>query len=74
MRILTLDNKCFSLEDLPDQIDDDVRFSVLDNSDPANLLLLHVDQDVGHFGEGGRYGHLTEAAFEYSFLEKALGL
>ena len=45
-----------------------------DNSDPANLLLLHVDQDVGHFGEGGRYGHLTEAAFEYSFLEKALGL
>ena len=36
MRILTLDNKCFSLEDLPDQIDDDVRFSVLDNSDPQN--------------------------------------
>jgi hypothetical protein len=34
MRILTLDDKCFSLEDLPDQIDDDVRFSVLDNSDP----------------------------------------
>ena len=36
MRILTLDNKCFSLEDLPEQIDDDVRFSVLDNSDPKN--------------------------------------
>ena len=36
MRILTLENKCFSLEDLPEQIDDDVRFSVLDNSDPAN--------------------------------------
>ena len=36
MRILTLDDKCFSLEDLPDQIDDDVRFSVLDNSDPKN--------------------------------------
>ena len=34
MRILTLDNKCFSLEDLPEQIDDDVRFSVLDNSNP----------------------------------------
>ena len=45
-----------------------------DNSDPANLLLLHIDEDVGHFGEGGRYGHLKEAAFEYSFLEKALGL
>ena len=36
MRILTLENKCFSLEDLPETIDDDVRFSVLDNSDPAN--------------------------------------
>ena len=36
MRILTLENKSFSLEDLPEQIDDDVRFSVLDNSDPVN--------------------------------------
>ena len=36
MRILTLDNKCFNLDDLPDQIEDDVRFSVLDNSDPKN--------------------------------------
>ena len=36
MRILTLDNKCFSLDDLPETIDDDVRFSVLDNSDPEN--------------------------------------
>jgi hypothetical protein len=36
MRILTLDNECFSLEDLPEQIDDDLRFSVLDNSDPKN--------------------------------------
>ena len=36
MRILTLENKCFSLEDLPDQLEDDIRFSVLDNSDPKN--------------------------------------
>jgi|SRR6056300_210941 hypothetical protein len=36
MRILTLENKCFNLDDLPDQIEDDVRFSVLDNSDPKN--------------------------------------
>ena len=36
MRILTLDNMCFNLDDLPDQIEDDVRFSVLDNSDPRN--------------------------------------
>ena len=36
MRILTLENKCFNLDDLPEQIEDDVRFSVLDNSDPKN--------------------------------------
>ena len=34
MRILTLDNECFLLNNLPDELDDDVRFSVLDNSDP----------------------------------------
>ena len=36
MRILTLDNQCFNLDDLPETIEDDVRFSVLDNSDPKN--------------------------------------
>jgi len=36
MRILTLDNECFKLDELPDQIEDDIRFSVLDNSDPKN--------------------------------------
>lgn len=36
MRILTLENKCFQLDDLPDQIDDDLRFSVLDNSNPQD--------------------------------------
>jgi|TARA_B110000503_G_scaffold28696_1_gene45980 hypothetical protein len=36
MRILTLDNMCFNLDDIPDQIDEDIRFSVLDNSDPKN--------------------------------------
>ena len=36
MRILTLENRCFMLEDLPEQLEDDVRFSVLDNSDPSN--------------------------------------
>jgi hypothetical protein len=34
MRILTLDNKCYHLDNLPEQIEDDVRFSVLDNSNP----------------------------------------
>jgi len=34
MRILTLDNKCFNLTNLPDELEEDVRFAVLDNSDP----------------------------------------
>lgn len=36
MKILTLEDRCFKLDDLPDQIDEDVRFSVLDNSNPAD--------------------------------------
>jgi len=36
MRILTLDNKCFKLNNLPDELEDDIRFSILDNSDPKN--------------------------------------
>jgi hypothetical protein len=36
MRILTLEDKCFKLNKLPEEIDDDVYFSVLDNSDVAN--------------------------------------
>lgn len=34
MRILTLDNTCFNLENLPETIEEDLRFSVLDNSNP----------------------------------------
>lgn len=34
MRILTLDNECFNLDKLPEQVDEDLRFSVLDNSNP----------------------------------------
>lgn len=36
MRILTLDNKCFKLDKLPDELEEDVRFAVLDNSDPKD--------------------------------------
>jgi hypothetical protein len=36
MRILTLENNCFMLNNLPDELEDDVRFSVLDNSDPKD--------------------------------------
>jgi len=34
MRILTLNNRSFDLNDLPDEVDEDTRFSVLDNSNP----------------------------------------
>ena len=36
MRILTLDNQCFKLDKLPDEIEEDVRFAVLDNSNPKD--------------------------------------
>lgn len=36
MRILTLENKSFDLNELPEEIDEDIRFSVLDNSDPSS--------------------------------------
>ena len=36
MRILTLENECFMLNTLPDEIEDDIRFSVLDNSSPQD--------------------------------------
>jgi hypothetical protein len=36
IRILTLDNKCFKLDKLPDELEEDVRFAVLDNSDPKD--------------------------------------
>lgn len=34
MQILTLDNQLFSLNNLPDEVDENTRFAVLDNSDP----------------------------------------
>lgn len=36
MIILTIDNKLCNLEKLPDTLEEDIRFSVLDNDDPAN--------------------------------------
>jgi len=35
MRILTLKNTAFNLNELPNEVDDDTRFSVLDNSNPS---------------------------------------
>jgi hypothetical protein len=34
MNILTLENHTFSLNNLPDEVDENTRFAVLDNSDP----------------------------------------
>ena len=36
MQILTLDDQTFYLNELPDEIDEDLRFNVLDNSDSQN--------------------------------------
>lgn len=36
MFILTIDNEPYNLEKLPDNLTDDIRFSVLDNDDPSN--------------------------------------
>ena len=36
MQILTLENKTFQLKDVPEELEDEVRFAVLDNSDPKN--------------------------------------
>ena len=36
MRILTLENECYNLETMPEEIDD-LRFAILDNSNPQNV-------------------------------------
>jgi len=36
MRILTLENKSYNLKNLPEELEEDFRFSVLDNSDPSD--------------------------------------
>lgn len=35
MKILTLDNKAFDLNELPEEVDEGTRFNVLDNSNPS---------------------------------------
>jgi hypothetical protein len=42
MQILTLENKIYHLNDLPDEVDDDLRFSVMDNSDPQNPDYFYI--------------------------------
>ncbi len=42
MQILTLENKIYHLNDLPEEVDDDLRFAVLDNSDNQNPDYFHI--------------------------------
>jgi len=41
MKILTLENKVFDLDTLPEEVDD-MRFAIFDNSDPANPDHLYI--------------------------------
>jgi hypothetical protein len=36
MQILTIENTVFDLSKMPDEVEEDIRFSVLDNNDPQN--------------------------------------
>lgn len=52
MRILTLENKTYFLNDLPKTVDDDLRYAVLDNSDNQNpdyffLPLIFLESFTG---------------------------
>ncbi len=42
MQILTLENKIYHLNDLPNEVDDDLRFAVLDNSDNQNPDYFYI--------------------------------
>ena len=48
MRILTLDNTAYEMNKLPEHVNDDMRFSVLDNSNPKEpdfffLPMIYVE-------------------------------
>lgn len=42
MKILTLENKTYTLEKIPEYVDDNLRFAVLDNSNPADPDYFYV--------------------------------
>lgn len=42
MQILTLENKTYYLNDLPEELEEDLRFSVFDNSDPHNPDYFYI--------------------------------
>lgn len=39
----------------------------------SHSVILRTNMSAGHFGEGGRYRHLDETAFDYAFLMKVTG-
>ncbi|KAG1327452.1 putative protease 2 [Cocos nucifera] len=49
---------------------------VRDNTCPtcSRSVILKTNMSGGHFAEGGRFIHCDDAAFEYAFLIKAMGL
>ena len=42
MKILTLDNRTYTLEKIPEWVDEQLRFAVLDNSDPNNPDFFYI--------------------------------
>ena len=42
MKILTLDNRTYTLEKVPEWVDENLRFAVLDNSDPSNPDFFYI--------------------------------
>jgi len=42
MQILTLDNETFSLNNLPEEVDENTRFAVLDNAVPSDPDFLFM--------------------------------
>ena len=42
MKILTLDNRTYKLEKIPEWVDDKLRFAVLDNSNPEEPDFFYI--------------------------------
>jgi hypothetical protein len=42
MKILTLDDRAYSIEKIPEWVDEKLRFAVLDNSDPGNPDFFYI--------------------------------
>ena len=48
MKILTLENRPFKLEKIPEWVDEKLRFAVLDNSDPGNPDFFYIPVSYTH--------------------------